>query len=48
VADSREQVVFDLKVQAAHEPGGDAVAASEVGGRLHLMDGPRLVNVIGP
>src|SRR5581483_1745062 len=42
VADAREQVMFDLKVQAAQQPGGYTAAPCKVYGRLYLMDGPGL------
>ena len=44
VADSRKQVMFDLKVQAAQQPGCHTAAPGKVYGRLHLMDGPGVFN----
>jgi hypothetical protein len=36
--------MFDLKVQAAEEPGSDPAAAGEVHRRLRLMDGPGMLD----
>src|SRR6476646_4995559 len=40
VRNTREKVVLDLKVEPAENPGQDAVAGTEIDGRLHLVDGP--------
>ena len=47
VADPWEQVVFDLKVQAAEEPRDDSAAPGEVHGGLRLMDCPRVFDAPG-
>ena len=47
VADPWEQVVFDLKVQAANKPRDDSTTPGEVHGRLDLMDCPRVVDAPG-
>jgi hypothetical protein len=44
VADPWEQMVFELKVQAADEPRDHSTMPGEVHGRSHLMDCPRLVD----
>ena len=46
MADPGEQVVFDLEVQAAQEPGRHPAAAGEVHGRLRLMNGPGVVETL--
>jgi hypothetical protein len=40
VTDPREEMVLDLMVEAAHVPGQETAPASEIRGRLHLVDGP--------
>src|SRR6266508_1393586 len=47
VADPWEQVVFDLKVQAANKPRDYSTTPGEVHGRLYLMDCPRVVDAPG-
>jgi hypothetical protein len=47
VADPWEQLVFDLKVQAADKPRDHSTTPGEVHGRSHLMDRPRLVDAPG-
>ena len=44
MADSRKQMVFDLKVQPAEKPRGYAAASSEVDRRFNLMYCPRVFN----
>src|SRR4051812_33839082 len=36
----REEVMLDLVIQAAHEPGDNAVATAEIDGGLNLMNRP--------
>jgi hypothetical protein len=47
VADPWEQVVFDLKVQAANKPRDYSTTPGEVHSRLRLMDCPRVVHIPG-
>ena len=44
VADPGEQVVFNLKVQTAEEPGHKAVAAGKIYRGLHLMNRPGVLD----
>ncbi len=41
-------MVLDLEVQAAEQPGGDPALPGEVGGALHLVDGPGVRQATGP
>lgn len=47
VADFGEEVVFDLVVETAEEPGEDFAALGEVDGGLDLMNGPGMLHSIG-
>src|SRR5262245_15554969 len=40
VTDAREQVMFNLKIQAAEQPSRDSAAAGEIDSGFHLMDSP--------
>src|SRR5713101_7786533 len=47
VTDPWEQMVFDLKVQAAHKPGDHSTTPGEIHGRSRLMDCPGVLDAPG-
>lgn len=45
VTDTREEVVFDLKIEPAEHPACDPTLASKIHGRLNLMDRKRVLHL---
>ena len=45
VANVREQVMFDLKIQAACPPRQKPIAVRKICGRFHLVNSPSIINI---